>query len=169
MTRFFDYRQNNSGGNFTEDHRRGISVNVIVEADSAKDADDRAQGIGLYFDGCSSGRDCSCCGDRWYSQSGWGSSGEEGDEVPSIYGEPIVIGGLHIEKGMSIKWADGPEGYVHYLDGTFKSFGLKAEKVRPPQALTPEWHGSKLYGTCSDCGKLVQINKKGLGSLHVCV
>lgn len=31
-----------------------------------------------------------------------------------------------------------------------------------------EWHGDKAYGTCADCGKLVQVNKPVVGSLHVC-
>ena len=31
------------------------------------------------------------------------------------------------------------------------------------------WHGDKLYGTCDDCYKLVQLNKRGFGSMHVCL
>lgn len=38
----------------------------------------------------------------------------------------------------------------------------------PPSMSVPEWHGNKCYGTCSYCGKLVQINKGMFGSLHVC-
>lgn len=32
-----------------------------------------------------------------------------------------------------------------------------------------EWHGGKLYRTCPDCYKPVQLNKPLLGSLHLCV
>lgn len=38
----------------------------------------------------------------------------------------------------------------------------------PPSISVPEWHGDKCYGTCSDCGKLVQLNKRMFGSMHVC-
>lgn len=31
------------------------------------------------------------------------------------------------------------------------------------------WHGDKLYGTCDECYKLVQLNKRGFGSMHVCL
>ena len=31
------------------------------------------------------------------------------------------------------------------------------------------WHGEKLYGTCYECYKLVQLNKRGFGSMHVCL
>ena len=76
---FYTYSQNNSGGSF-----RGPAIYVIVEADSATQADYRAQHeAGIYFNGVQSGHDCGCCGDRWYPQ--W----EKGDEVPSIYGQPV--------------------------------------------------------------------------------
>ena len=28
--------------------------------------------------------------------------------------------------------------------------------------------GNKLYATCKDCGKMVQVNKLFFGSLHIC-
>lgn len=31
------------------------------------------------------------------------------------------------------------------------------------------WHGDKLYSTCDDCYKLVQINKRGIGGIHICI
>lgn len=104
---FYDFRQNNSGGSFDFDGDRGISVSVIVEADSADEANERAEEIGLYFDGSG---DCECCGDRWSSQ--WRD--DAGDEVPSIYGQPIA------EYTPHIKWSekDFPEVFVHYKDGT---------------------------------------------------
>ena len=54
---FYVYRQNNSGGSF-----RPPAVDVIVEADSAAEADTIAEGVGIYFDGAG---DCPCCGNRW--------------------------------------------------------------------------------------------------------
>ena len=72
---FYTYRQNNSGGSFIG------AMNVIVEADSAKEADEIAQENGVYFNGVSLGMDCGCCGDRWYPA--WD---DDGTEQPEIYG-----------------------------------------------------------------------------------
>lgn len=103
---FFAYRQNNSGGGFDYDERAGISCFVIVEADSYEEANSIATGIGLYFDGQG---DCSCCGDRWSEL--WSG---DGDEIPSIYGEPA---GEYLDQEYSHKWMKGYEGFVHYKDG----------------------------------------------------
>lgn len=72
--KFYTYCQNNSGGYYDGPHY------VIVEAISRDEADIIAEDNGVYFDGCSSGRDCNCCGDRWSRYS------EESD-VPEIYGD----------------------------------------------------------------------------------
>jgi hypothetical protein len=62
----YEFRQNNSGGSFREDKKKGIGLRVFIEAASAEEANKKAQDIGLYFDGCYEGIDCPCCGDRWY-------------------------------------------------------------------------------------------------------
>lgn len=98
---FFQFRQNNSGGYFVHDDKRGISVEVWVEADDEAEAVQRAEEIGLYFDGAG---DCPCCGDRWYS-SCWDSQEEP----------PAVVRGY-------TKWMKGdPEGYVHFKNGVVYS------------------------------------------------
>ena len=57
----FQFRQNNSGGQFI-----GPKF-VVVKADDADQANQIAQDQGpVYFDGVADGRDCDCCGDRWY-------------------------------------------------------------------------------------------------------
>jgi len=112
---FFTYGQNNSGGYMHFDAGAGISHYVIVEADDAKQADYKAIGIGLYFDGIEKGADCDCCGDRWCAQDSWWNT-DEGDEVPTVYGEPVESTDLSwrsLKKGL-------PEVYIHYADGTFK-------------------------------------------------
>src|SRR5215469_18216519 len=81
MTRFFHFCQNNSGGNFVEDDN--VARYVVIEADNAMDANEIAQRIGIYFDGCRKNIDCNCCGDRWSSQ--WPD--EEGDHWPMVFGE----------------------------------------------------------------------------------
>jgi hypothetical protein len=109
---FWNYRQNNSGGSFSFDKKQGISVNVVIEADSADDADRRAESIGIYFDDdCSI--DCECCGQRWDRAYGIG------DGVPCIYNDPIVDGKIQ-KTALSIKWMKekDPEGFIHYKDGT---------------------------------------------------
>lgn len=112
---FFEYNQNNSGGSFTYDGDAGITHYVIIEADDAEQADDRAEEIGLYFDGSG---DCECCGQRWYEQSGW--SADKGDDVPSIYGTPIS------DFDFGFRWMEGdrPEAYVHFADGRVQGYGF---------------------------------------------
>ena len=117
---FFDYRQNNTGGSFVSDHVAGISLTVIVEAADWREANERAEMIGLYFDGCSDGRDCSCCGDRWYPKSDW----DKGDEVPSVYGNPVE---KEVPERLSfaVEYIGGkskPTIYVHYLSGAIGNY-----------------------------------------------
>jgi hypothetical protein len=111
---FFHFNQNNSGGRFT--HVKGkIGYAVIVEADNYEDANKRAENIGLYFDGCDSGYDCPCCGDRWYPQY----DNERGDKVPSIYGQNLKQSAK--VSGFNVGWWGLPV-YVHYKNGEVKEF-----------------------------------------------
>ena len=102
-TKFYQFRQNNSGGTFDSSEADGIGWLVVIEATSAGHANDRAERIGLYFDGCNDGRDCSCCGDRWCSAYG------DGDDVPSVYRMPLE--GSEYES--ALYW--GLPAFVHYL------------------------------------------------------
>lgn len=65
---FYEFDQNNSGGNFITNDR--LCARVVIEADSSEDAMDKAEELGCYWDGVSKGMDCGCCGDRWYPASG---------------------------------------------------------------------------------------------------
>lgn len=103
MSKFFTFNQNNSGGSFSYDESSGISECVIIEAKDADQANDRAECIGLYFDGCSDEMDCPCCGDRWSRV--WK---EDGDEIPSLYGEDV----FKAKKSMFIEVV-----FIHYLSG----------------------------------------------------
>lgn len=76
---FYAFRQNNSGGNFHG------PVIICVECDSTEEANEIAQNHEVYFDGCETGSDCDCCGDRWYRAY----SDSELTERPEIYGEFI--------------------------------------------------------------------------------
>lgn len=112
-TKYYHFRQNNSGGDFV--FSDGISVHVIIEALSAEHANERAVECGLYFDGVSEGRDCSCCGDRWCK-----ASEHDAEASPCIYGEPV---GSPENIEWARMWAQGhPYAYVHHLDGRVESF-----------------------------------------------
>lgn len=93
-TRIWHFRQNNSGGTFDVDQKKGIGVDVYIEAFNADQANDHAERIGLYFNGVEDGPDCECCGDRW-------------DPVSDLY--DIV------QDEETIK-----SGFLHKLDGSFK-------------------------------------------------
>lgn len=109
---FYHYSQNNSGGSFDFDGERGITHHVIIEAQNAEQANDLAEEIGLYFNGCDYGEDFSCCGDRWFEAYG------EGDEEPMIYGEPATSGW----KPRWHKWmGENPEAYIHFADGRIEA------------------------------------------------
>lgn len=64
--KFYLFDQNNSGGHMVIEEDRGIGSAVVIEAENEKAAEDRAETVGVYFDGVSADRDCPCCGDRWY-------------------------------------------------------------------------------------------------------
>lgn len=107
QTKFYTYRQNNSGGFF-----HAPAITVILEAFDYEDANRRAREADLYFNGCDSRRDCSCCGDRWYAID----SDDEGDETPLIYSNSPE------EYVSSTKWLWGkrsglPEVLVVHLNG----------------------------------------------------
>jgi hypothetical protein len=104
---FYHYDQNNSGGSFVVNDN--VTYNVIIEADSADEADERAKEIGIYFDD-DYDIDCECCGTRW--DSAWPDVGEE---TPMVYDKPV--------EDVDEYWAkDGePMAYVYYKDGTKRS------------------------------------------------
>lgn len=105
-SKFFTFGQNNSGGGFVVDG--DVSHYVIIEAHNAEEANELAEEVGIYFNGCDDGTDCSCCGDRWGRT--WDS---EGKITPEIYGEPVG----QKSPGMFSKVGD-IFCYVYYLDGT---------------------------------------------------
>lgn len=111
---FYIYDQNNSGGGFYVDHDRGISNYVIVEADTPEEANNTAETLGIYFNGCEAGMDCECCGDRWYA-AGKG----DGTDTPEVNRKEVE--GVRVFEG-EIKWTSGAEGYIHYKDGRVEPF-----------------------------------------------
>jgi hypothetical protein len=104
---FYAFNQNNSGGSFIMDDN--VAHFVIIEADSVDAACDKAEEVGIYFDGIDKGYDCECCGDRWYQP--WDS-----EETPMIYGQdPADYEDMWTPEGKAY-------AYVYYKDGTKRSY-----------------------------------------------
>lgn len=105
---FYHFNQNNSGGRFHNDDR--VCNHVIIEARHAAEANDRAEGLGIYFDGVENDRDCACCGDRWHQA--WG----QGKDEPQIHGQhPAAHDEPFVEPGEVFC-------RVFYLDGRVAEF-----------------------------------------------
>jgi hypothetical protein len=106
---FYIWNQNNSGGSFDVDD--DVSHRVVIEADSYELAEARAFDFGIYYNGVDRGRDCDCCGDRWY----------EGHEVTER-----DLGGKTLEEYLqecATKWGmEDPDIILHYADGSKKTF-----------------------------------------------
>ena len=60
-TKFYIFDQNNSGGYWD----KVLGYVVIIEAETPEKANEKAEEIGIYFDGVENDIDCECCGDRW--------------------------------------------------------------------------------------------------------
>lgn len=107
---FFTFSQNNSGGSFVIN--KNVAPYVIVEADSADEANHIAEGLGIYFDGVADGYDCECCGDRWYPQ--W--KNDSGTDKPEVYGEhPADASRVCVPKNKTVV-------RVYYKSGKKESF-----------------------------------------------
>jgi hypothetical protein len=107
---FYTFNQNNSGGKFVTNEK--VCHFVIIEADSADQANDKAEDIGIYFNGVRAEIDCSCCGDRWYSQ--WHE--DDGEETPMIYDKSPS------EYGDSFAQENEVYCRVYYKDGVVKEY-----------------------------------------------
>lgn len=111
-TKFWTFSQNNSGGSFDYQPNDGITHYVIVEATSLIHALSRAGDIGLYFNGCDSGMDCSCCGDRWSEP--WDDAGKP---EPMVYDKPAAEYSHKKGWGDMYSLFEKGEVCVHYVDG----------------------------------------------------
>lgn len=106
---FYLFSQNNSGGKFRFSEEDGITTYVILEAPTAQQANIDAIMLGIYFDGCDSGVDCDCCGDRWYRVTE-----QDAEASPTIWGE--LLDSFWTPR--CIRWMPpGKEACVHYADG----------------------------------------------------
>lgn len=121
---WWDYDQNNTGGSFDG----GMGYKTFVWAENGRAADAIAENNGIYFDGCDTGQDCSCCGDRW-SRS-WGDKPDYPDiPVADLVAEltkdalpPGVRGGMFAGSTLdaAARWGLGiriidKDGNTHWL------------------------------------------------------
>jgi len=124
---FFTYDQTNSGGSFI-----GPARFVIVEADTAVEANHRAKRVGVCFDGMRTGIDCSDCGDRWLR-----AREQDATVEPMVYGDPLAAAWVSRDDGVR------PTVLVAYADGhTTAIDALPLASDRPDRsgpAPTPEW------------------------------
>jgi hypothetical protein len=93
--KFYEFKQNNTGGSFDVDEQ--LCNHLIIEAKDENEAIQKAESMGVYFNGCDEGMDCPCCGDRWYTPSEldspyqYGSfEKEEAETVAEKYAGTIV-------------------------------------------------------------------------------
>lgn len=96
-TRFYEFSQNNSGGTFVVDDK--LCHRLYIEAETKNQAIRIAEDLGCYWDGCESGEDCTCCGDRWYR-------------------DPDIIDIKRLSKVYGEKF-DSIEDYAQYLANTY--------------------------------------------------
>lgn len=102
---FYHFSQNNTGGSFVLTDN--LTHFVVIEADNAAEANGKLVSLGGYFDGCESGVDCSCCGDRWYPVDE-----NDAEDQPNIYGEHFT---KFDEGKFSHRWMEpGKEIVVHF-------------------------------------------------------
>ena len=120
---WYEFRQNNSGGSFHIND--AVSVLVLIQAASAREANTKAQDIGIYFNGCRDGRDCDCCGDRWYeaddAMSSFTTYNWRNRFDPTEHANVREFAQAHADADM---WAkDGkPSVILYYADGTVERF-----------------------------------------------
>jgi hypothetical protein len=113
QSKFYKFHQNNSGGKFVVNEY--LAEWVYIQAKSADEANEIAEDKGIYFDGVSSGRDCPCCGDRWWPvdedetdmfQGDFGSLVIKIQNEPYPFTDPIAI--IH-----RAKWTAKVRGSAH--------------------------------------------------------
>ena len=100
---FYLFTQNSSGGFFNKIEKGfgGQVYHLVVEADDAEHANERAQELGIYFDGISAGLDCECCGNRWYRADDEDGEAEAMGAVGSCYSDSNI--GVYFHDGSTVQ------------------------------------------------------------------
>lgn len=126
---WYHFRQNNSGGSFVHEDNE-LSHHVFIEAMDSTHANAIATKLGVYFDGCDRGMDCSCCGDRWHDVDesykvdfpfkAW--SGYQFNNTHKTWPINTIDEVAQFYADDSNWMGDKPEVYVHPLQGEVRKF-----------------------------------------------
>lgn len=132
---FYEWDQNNSGGSFVVDDK--LCHIVIIEADTLDEAEQKAFDMGVYYNGCSDGIDCDCCGDRWdqpyeevklpadYSENTYG----EGKNFLKVTGRvEIILDTIEVyAQRKADKWGwTTPDVRIYYKNGEVKEVFIQS-------------------------------------------
>lgn len=147
---FYEVNQNNSGGSFDVDDK--VCHRLFIEANSEKEALEKAEELGCYWYGVAEGIDCPCCGDRWSTYLREISLtfnhyvNDEEDSIEKYTPYARTVGEICVDKNGSnyipmeynsleeyaqyladdFGWTS-PDVRIYYLDGTVKEIFTKKE------------------------------------------
>jgi hypothetical protein len=138
MSKFYTFGQNNPGGVY-----HGVQ-NIIIEADSAEQANNLSFKHNIYFNVCDADIDCSCCGDRWSPVTE-----SDGTQKPQV-GSVIYEGSEQdIVKNFYKEIADCEGGWwncdIHFSDGTSKQYRFDENHVSEAKKLDKK-NKNSVYG-----------------------
>lgn len=115
---FFNIAQVNNKGFYVIDSERGIAPDIIVEADSPQEANDRLLEIGVYL-GYREGDCDDCCDERWHLVP----DDREGTELPLLYKmKPRDYVAFREILGFRFPGDDDLKVAVHYKDGSIERY-----------------------------------------------
>ena len=119
--KFYEISQNNSGGFFVEDDK--LCHRLYIEAETSEEATEIAEGLGCYWDGCSDGTDCSCCGDRWYPP-------QDEVELPAIWDKETKLKTIEeYAQHVANEYGDDPvDSRIFYKDGRILEISKEEKK-----------------------------------------
>lgn len=117
---WYEFNQNNSGGSFHVNSY--VCHRVFIEAETEEAAVEKAEGMGIYFNGCEDDRDCPCCGDRWYRTY-------DAVEFPIDFGRDGVFEAMEpyvCFLATKYGWTD-PDIRLYYADGRVGEVSFEGE------------------------------------------
>lgn len=159
-TKFYTFYQNRINGcGYEVDEEEHTSRYVIIEADSADDANQRARQIGMAWDG------------RW-PKVGEASS----DDTPSVFSEPVGTLEQPPDRFNIATELDKPLITIHYQDGHIETFTprvrLVAAAIRDARDHVlvehEEFHGWRHRLKCTECGAEFTVPRRtDLGTVTI--
>lgn len=109
-SKFYTFRQNNSGGFFVADDKTGVGTFIIIEAMDINQAVEHFSAI----EGKQEHNWCHCCGERWSPEL---MDEDDAEEKPSLYGRYVFDDGHNMWTRM--------HAFIHYMDKTIVKVEIK--------------------------------------------